>query len=176
MTDTRSGEAFEGNMQLTVHGRKLAPGDTAPAFTLESLNAGAPFTHTVSLADSARAVRVLHIVNSVDTPICHVGGCRWDTLRRDLPPNTTLYTISMDLPFAQLRWRDAHGVAHELLSAHKSTDFGINYGVLLDEWRLLQRAVFVLDEQGIVRYAEYVRDQMQEPNYDAAVTAARQWE
>jgi thiol peroxidase len=173
MTNLRSGEAFEGDMQLTVRGRKLQPGDAAPSFLLESLHAGAPFTHTVSLADSVGAVRVLHVVNSVDTPVCHVGGCRWETLQRDLPAGARLYTISMDLPFAQLRWRDANGVAHELLSAHKDTQFGTDYGVLLDEWRLLQRAVFVLDGQGTVRHAEYVADQMQEPDYDAAVRAAK---
>jgi len=173
MTTKRSGEAFENGMALTVVGRQLRTGDRAPAFTLESLQAGAPFTHAVSLDESAGTTRVLHVVNSVDTPVCHIGGQRWDALQRDLPPNTRVYTISMDLPFGQLRWREANGVSHEALSAHKDDSFGVNYGVLLDEWRLLQRAVFVIDKAGTVQYAEYVADQMQEPNYDAAVSVAK---
>jgi len=173
LLDVRANEAFEGDMQLTVLGRQLQAGDVAPDFTLESLAQGAPFTHTVSLSESAGRPRVLHIVNSVDTPVCHVGGCRWDALQRDLPAGTELFTISMDLPFAQLRWRDANGVSHTLLSAHKDGRFGAEYGVLLQEWRLLQRAVFVIDGNGTIQYAEYVADQMQEPNYDNAVQAAR---
>ena len=173
LVDTRSNEAFEGDMRLTVRGHKLRTGDPAPTFTLDVLWAGAPFPELVSLDDSHGAIRVLHVVNSVDTPVCHVGGCRWDTLQRDLPAGAKLFTISMDLPFAQLRWQTEHQVSHELLSSHRSEQFGTDYGVLLEEWRLLQRAVFVLDGQGTVRYAEYVADQMQEPDYDAAVAAAR---
>jgi thiol peroxidase len=173
MTTKRSGEAFENGMQLTVLGRQLAVGDHAPAFTLESLNAGAPFTHTVSLDDSKGTTRVLHVVNSVDTPVCHIGGQRWEALQKELPANTQVYTISMDLPFGQLRWREANGVSHAALSAHKDDRFGKDYGVLLDEWRLLQRAVFVIDKGGTVKYAEYVGDQMREPNYEAAVSVAK---
>lgn len=173
MTTKRSGEAFENGMSLTVMGRQLQVGDRAPAFTLESLAAGAPFTHTVSLGDSEGVTRVLHVVNSVDTPVCHVGGCRWDALQRELPSNAKVYTISMDLPFGQLRWRETNGLSHEVLSAHKSDSFGTDYGLLLDEWRLLQRAVFVIDKTGTVRHAEYVADQMQEPNYEAALSVAK---
>lgn len=173
MSEKRINEAFEADMQLTVLGRRLQPGDRAPAFTLETLEAGAPFTSSVSLADSQGAVRVLHVVNSVDTPVCHIGGQRWDQLRSELPADVKMYTVSMDLPFAQLRWRDANQVSHNLLSAHKNEQFGQDYGVLLDEWRLLQRAVFVLDGEGTIRHAEYVADQMQEPDYAAAVSAVR---
>jgi thiol peroxidase len=79
----------------------------------------------------------------------------------------------MDLPFAQARWKAAEGVAHQTLSAHKSEQFGRAYGVLIKEWRLLQRAVFVIDGAGHVVYAEYVADQMREPDYAAALRAAQ---
>src|SRR5262249_44304778 len=107
------------------------------------------------------------------TPVCHVETRRWEGLRGDLPAGTTVYTISMDLPFAQARWQTAEGVAHQALSAHKDERFGRDYGVLLKEWRLLQRAVFVIDGDGRIVPAEYVPDQMAEPDYDAAVAAAR---
>jgi thiol peroxidase len=91
----------------------------------------------------------------------------------DLPGSVIIQTISMDLPFAQARWKAAEGVAHQALSAHKSEQFGRDYGVLIKEWRLLQRAVFVIDGEGCIRYAEYVPDQMREPDYDAAFQAAQ---
>jgi thiol peroxidase len=112
-------------------------------------------------------------VNSLDTPVCHVGAHRFEKMRtRDLPAGIDVYTISMDLPFAQARWREAEGVQHEALSSHRSEAFGRAYGVLLREWRLLQRAVFVVDGANRIVHAEYVADQMAEPDYDAALTAA----
>ena len=78
----------------------------------------------------------------------------------------------MDLPFAQARWRSSERVGHQLLSAHKDESFGRDYGVLVKEWRLLQRAVFVIDREDRIVYADYVADQMTEPDYDAAVAAA----
>jgi len=59
------------------------------------------------------------------------------------------------------------------LSSHRSESFGRDYGVLLQEWRLLQRAVFVVDGEGQIQHAEYVADQMAEPDYRAAIAAAR---
>lgn len=128
---------------------------------------------TVSLSDTAGAVRVLNVINSLDTPVCHVETRKWEKLRHDLPHGSVVYTISMDLPYAQARWQTAEEVLHQSLSAHKSEQFGQDYGVLIKEWRLLQRAVFVIDAEGRVAYAEYVADQMREPDYDRAVEAAR---
>ena len=45
--------------------------------------------------------------------------------------------------------------------------------MLIKEWRLLQRALFVVDGTGTIVHAEYVADQMREPDYDAALAAAR---
>lgn len=57
------------------------------------------------------------------------------------------------------------------MSAHRDEGFGTDYGVLIREWRLLQRAVIVIGRDGRIRHAEYVRDQMKEPDYDAAKDA-----
>jgi thiol peroxidase len=169
----RQGEAFELDEQLTVLGRKLEPGMLAPDFALESFDAEQGALRTVRLTDSTGNVRLLNVVNSLDTPVCHIETRRWEGIQAGLPEGVVIQTISMDLPFAQARWKAAEGVAHQTLSAHKSEQFGRDYGVLIKEWRLLQRAVFVLDREGRVRYAEYVPDQMREPDYDAALNAAR---
>lgn len=174
METIRSGEAFEGDIRLTVAGDKLSVGDTAPEFTLDALGPGDPAPREVRLADGSGRVRLLHVVNSLDTPVCHLGAHRFEQmLASGGLPNVDVYTISMDLPFAQLRWRTGESVGHEALSGHRSEKFARDYGVLLREWRLMQRAVFVVDTRGTIRHVEYVADQMAEPNYDAAADAAR---
>jgi thioredoxin-dependent peroxiredoxin len=167
----RVGEAHELGEQLTVVGRRLEPGDVAPEFELESFD-GATMC-TVRLADSAGTLRLLNVINSIDTPVCHVETRRWEQERGALPPDARFYTISMDLPFALARWNAAEDVHHQALSAHKSEAFGRDYGVLLKEWRLLQRAVFVIGRDDRIVYAEYVADQMLQPDYAAALVAAR---
>src|SRR5581483_11219365 len=111
--------------------------------------------------------------NSLHTPICHTETRRWEAALPELPTGVVLYTISMDLPWGQAAWKQTEGDKHAALSSHRSEQFGQDYGVLLKEWRLLQRAVFVIDGEGKIAHAEYVRDQMLEPDYDAALAAVR---
>jgi thioredoxin-dependent peroxiredoxin len=169
----RVGEAFELDERLTILGRQLRAGDLAPDFALESFDPEIEAMRVVRLSDSSDRVRLLNVVNSIDTPVCHIETRRWDGLREDLPDEVVLFTISMDLPFAQARWRSTERVGHELLSAHKDEGFGQAYGVLVKEWRLLQRAVFVIDRANRIVYADYVADQMAQPDYDAALAAAQ---
>ncbi len=151
----------------------MQPGDTAPDFLLDHFDPAGGTGSQVSLDQSAGRVRLLNVVNSLDTPVCHVETHQWERLRSQLPANVQVYTISMDLPYAQARWQQAEGVQHPALSAHKSEAFGTEYGVLLKEWRLLQRAVFVIGHDGRIAYVEYVPDQMREPDYAAAIAAAQ---
>jgi thiol peroxidase len=171
--DERPGAAYELGEQLTVLGRQLQRGDRAPAFALETLDSASGGLRTVQLADTAGQVRLLNVINSLDTPVCDVETRRWDELRGGLPADLQLYTVSMDLPFAQARWCGASGVGHQALSAHKDEGFGRAYGVLIKEWRLLQRAVFVIDRSDHLAHVEYVADQMAEPDYTVAVEVAR---
>jgi len=173
MIEERTGEAFELGERLTVVGGKLEPGDVAPEFELDCFDPVQEEMKTVRLSDSAGHVRLLNVINSLDTPVCHVETHRFEDSRADLPPEVPLYTISMDLPFAQARWHQTEDVSHQSLSSHRSEQFGRDYGVLLKEWRLLQRAVFVVDENDRIVHAEYVDDQMTEPDYGAALEAAR---
>src|SRR5258706_10685481 len=171
--EERTGEAFELGEQLTVVGGKLQPGTIAPAFTLDSLHPAAGALHQIQLSDSAGHVRLLNIINSPDTAVCHVETQRWEKIRADLPSNVVVYTVSMDLPFAQARWQTSENVSHVMLSSHRDEKFGRDYGVLIKEWRLLQRAVLVIDKHDMIVHAEYVPDQMAEPNYDTTVNAVK---
>ena len=170
----RTGEAFELGEQLTVLGGKLQPGATAPAFTLDSFDPAAGAMRQIQLSDSAGQVRLLNIINSLDTPVCHMETRRWEKIRADLPADVVVYTASMDLPFAQARWQMSENVSHVMLSSHRAEKFGEDYGVLIKEWRLLQRAVLVIDKHDRIVHAEYVPDQMAEPNYDSTVKAVKE--
>ena len=144
----------------------LEPGQPAPDFALDHFDSSG--MSAVSLHDLAGSTVVLNVVNSVDTPVCDVQTRRVD----DLFPGAKVITVSMDLPFALARWTAAAGVSHPAVSSHRSEDFGRDYGVLIKEWRALQRSLFVIDAAGRLTYAQYVTDQGQEPDYDAAVAAA----
>ncbi len=172
--EERVGEAFELDERLTVIGNKLQAGDAAPDFILDSLDSADATVQSVRLTDSTGMVRVLNVVNSLDTPVCNTETLHWEKARSELPSDVCLYTISMDLPYGQARWRTSESVTHQVLSSHRSEQFGRDYGVLLKEWRLLQRAVFVVDRGGQIVHAEYVADQMQEPDYIATMEATRQ--
>ena len=171
--EERMGEAFAGTEQLTVIGKQLHRGDPAPDFQLDYLDLADLAIRTVGLADSAGMVRLLSVVNSLERPICQRVTRQWEALCATLPTNACIYTVSMDSPQMQAHWQDAEGVLHQALSAKRSEQFGQEYGVWLKEWRLLQRAVFVIDRSDRIVYAEYVADQLHEPDYLAALQAVQ---
>jgi thioredoxin-dependent peroxiredoxin len=171
--EERKGQAFAGTEPLTIIGKQLNPGEAAPDFSLEYLDLADMVVRTVGLADSAGMVRLLNVVNSLERPLCQVVTRRWEAERADLLPNTCMYTVSMDPPQTQARWQDTAGVLHQALSAHRSQQFGQDYGVWLKEWRQLARAVFVIDRHDRIVYVQYVADQRDEPDYAAALEAVQ---
>jgi thiol peroxidase len=172
--EERIGEAFSGNEPLTVIGKQLHSGEAAPDFCLDYLDLVDLAIRTVGLADSAGMVRLLNVVNSLERLLCQRVTRRWEDLCATLPANACLYTVSMDSPQMQARWQDTERVLHQALSASRSEQFGQDYGVWLKEWRLLQRAVFVIDRNARIVYVEYVADQLREPDYAAAIQLLRQ--
>ncbi len=172
--EERMGEAFAGNEPLTVIGKPLHPGETAPDFCLDYLDLADLAVRTVGLADSARMVRLLNVVNSLERSLCQLVTRRWEALRAALPAVACIYTVSMDPPQMQARWQESAGVLHQALSAQRSERFGQDYGLWLKEWRQLARAVFVIDRDDHIVYVEYVTDQLREPDYAAAMQAVQQ--
>ena len=172
--EERLGEAFAGTEQLTVMGRHLHAGEPAPDFCLDYLDLADMAIRTISLADSKGLVRLLNVVNSLERPVCQRVTRQWEALCAVLPPDVCIYTVSMDSPQMQARWQDSTGVLHQALSAHRGEWFGQDYGVWLKQWRLLQRAVFVIDRNDHIVYVEYVADQLREPYYAGAMQAVQE--
>ncbi len=172
--EERMGEAFADTEQLTVMGRPLHAGEPAPDFCLDYLDLADLAVRTVSLADSRGLVRLFNVVNSLDRPVCQRVTRQWEALCADLPPDACIYTVSTDSPHMQAHWQDTEGVLHQVLSTHRNEQFGQDYGVWLKEWQQLARSVFVIDRHDHVVYAEYVADQLREPDYGAALQAVQQ--
>src|SRR5579872_6732249 len=153
---------------LTVLGPALKPGEKAPDFKAvdDSLK-------DVNLAGTGSGVRIFSIVPSLDTPVCDAQTKRFNEEAGKLP-DVKIYTVSMDLPFAQKRWCGAFGVDHvKMLSDHRDGSFGEHYGTLIKDLRILSRAIFVVDKDNKIRYVEYVKEVGDHPNYEAALEAAK---
>ena len=158
---------FLGN-PLTLLGEMITVGTKAPNFT--AIGEG---LKPVSLSDFAGKVVLISSVPSVDTGVCAAQTRRFNVEAANLG-NVVILTISNDLPFALGRFCAAEGIDKVVtLSDHKDTDFGLKYGFLLEELRLLNRGIIVIDKNGIVQYVEYVKENTNHPDYDAALDAAK---
>ena len=167
-TPERAGATTMRGNPLTLLGREVKPGEKAPDFDVvnDSLK-------PVNLAATSGAVRIFSVIPSLDTPVCDAQTRRFNEEAAQLP-GVDIYTVSMDLPFAQKRWCGAYGVDKvKMLSDHKSGSFGEHYGTLIKELRIESRAIFVLDKDNTVKHVEYVKEVADHPNYDAALGAAR---
>src|ERR1700676_1675919 len=153
---------------MTVVGPELKAGDPAPDF-----QAVDDALKTVDLAATGNGVRIFSVVPSLDTPVCDAQTKRFNEEAGKLP-DVSIYTISMDLPFAQKRWCGTYGVDHvKMVSDHRDGSFGQAYGTLIKDLRIMSRAIFVVDKNNVIRHVEYVKDVGDHPNYEAALAAAR---
>lgn len=169
MTERRSGViTFKGN-PFHLLGPELKVGQKAPDFKVVD-NALQP----VSLAGGKGMVRLITVVPSLDTPVCDAMTRKFNEEAAKLPENVAVYTISLDLPFAQKRWCGNAGIEKvQTLSDYQERSFGLNYGLLIDELKLLARAVVVIDQQGTISYLEIVPEVTAEPDYEKALKAAK---
>ena len=166
--ERKGGVTFKGN-PLTLVGPELKAGDNAPDFQLldDALQA-------VKLSDSKGKVRLISVVPSLDTPVCDQQTRKFNEEAGKLPANVVVYTVSVDLPFAQKRFCSTAGIAKiKVLSDHKDVSFGTNYGTLIKELRLDTRAIFVIGADDKIKYVEYVKEMTNHPNYEAALDALK---
>lgn len=158
---------FRGD-PVTLLGTPVRVGERARGFSVMGTDM-AP----LSLTWRPGAVRVLCSVPSLDTPVCDQQTRRFNEEIANLPGAEVL-TVSVDLPFALARWCGSAGItAVTTASDYRDHSFGLAYGVAIKELGLLARAVFVVDPDDIVVHAEYVSAVEAEPDYAAAIAAAK---
>jgi thiol peroxidase len=157
---------FKGN-EVTLLGKEIKVGDIAPDFKVIDNE-----MKELSLKDT-RGVRIFLTVPSIDTPVCDLEVRTFNQKASKLK-DVTIYTISMDLPFAQKRWCAAHGIENVITASdYKDRLFGKNFGVYIEELGLLTRAAFVVNSDGKVTYVEYVKEVANQPNFDLILENAK---
>ena len=157
-----------GDNEHPIQNEMLATGSTAPDFNLVANDLSSR-----SLADYAGKVKVISVIPSIDTGVCAMQTRRFNEEATGLN-ETVVLTVSADMPFALGRFCGAEGIENtETLTTQRDMQFADDYGVHDTEWRICQRAVFVLDRDNVVRHAEYVGVIGDEVDYDAALATAR---
>ena len=160
---------MKGN-PLTLVGEELKVGDRAPDVEVLD-NDLAP----VRLSSFKGKIVIVASVPSLDTPICDLETRRFNQEAEALGQDVVVATISMDLPFAQKRWCGAAGVDRVMtFSDHREASFGEAYGVLIQELRLLARAIFVIDRDGVIKEIQIVKEVAEEPDYEAVLAKVKE--
>jgi thioredoxin-dependent peroxiredoxin len=162
--------------QITLRGNPIntvgdlpAVGSPAPAFTLTGTDLG-----SVSNDQFSGKPVVLNIFPSVDTPVCAISVRTFN--ERAAASGATVLCVSNDLPFAQKRFCGAEGIENVTTASSFRDSFGADYGIALADGPmvgLLARGIVVIGADGNVVYTELVPEIGQEPNYDAALDAAK---
>jgi thiol peroxidase len=161
---------FKGN-PLTLVGDEVKVGGPAPDFDLTFFKDG---MHHVRKADLLGKPTIISVVPSLDTPVCQVQTKTFNRELAGLGDKVNALTVSLDLPFAMSRFCGAEDIkTMRNGSDYMDRAFGRDWGVLIDELKILARAVFVLDAQGVVRHAEVVKEVASEPDYAAALAALK---
>lgn len=169
MAEERKGAVTMRGNPMTLVGPELKPGQKAPNFSLIGKD-----MKPVTLDNFKGKVKIIASVPSLDTPVCDAETRRFNEEASKLPGDVQVLTVSMDLPFAAARWCGAAGVNNvTTLSDWRGGQFGEAYGALIKELHLDARAVFVVDKNDQLVHVEYVKEVANQPNFEAALEAAR---
>ncbi len=157
----------------TIHtaGNLPARGTVAPSFKLTGADLA-----DMTLASFGDKKKIVNIVPSLDTPVCAASARAFSAAVAGMV-DVVLIHISADLPFAQSRFCESHGLKNNvMLSTLRAPGFGKAYGVQIKDGPLaglMSRAVLVLDGANRIVHAQQVPDIAQEPDYQAALAAVK---
>lgn len=167
--DKRTGVITMQGNPLTLAGKEIKAGDTAPDFTVCAQD-----LTPVKFSDEKGKVRIISVVPSLDTGICDLQTTSFNERAAELGEDISIWTISVDLPFAQARFCTGKGIDKvKVVSDYKDLSFGSAYGFIIDELRLLARGIVVVDKNDKVTYVEYVKEVASHPDYDKAIEEAK---
>ncbi len=145
----------------------LTIGQSAPEFTLFNDQ-----KKEVSL-DSFRGKNVvLLFVPQAFTGVCTAELCQMrDSLHDYNNMNAEILAVSVDSVFTLEKWKKDEGFNFNLLSDFNK-DVSRAYGSIYEEWifgmkGVSKRSAFVIDKDGIIRYAEVLENPGEMPNLQA---------
>ncbi|MCU7996796.1 thiol peroxidase [Shewanella glacialipiscicola] len=162
-------QVLMGEKAVTLEGRLPKLSQMAPGFKVVDEH----FT-PVMLSDFKGKTILISAVPSLDTGVCALQTKRFNSEVSHFSDDVVILTISTDLPFAQKRFCKVENVDKiKVLSDSVWRDFGEKYGLLIEDYGLLARAIFIIDAEGKLQYQELVPNITEHPNYDAALTALK---
>jgi len=154
---------------VTLIGQALEKGNKVPDFVVLDKD-----LLEVSLKDFNGKAKLISVAVSLDTPVCDTQARKFNEEAAQLPEAVAVMNITMDLPFAIGRFCSTAGIDRiKTLSDYRDASFGMAFGVLIKELRLLARAVFLLDRDNILRYAEIVPEATGQVNFERALAETR---
>ncbi|VWL85262.1 thiol peroxidase [Oceanivirga miroungae] len=152
--------------EINLLGKTLNVGDIAPDFTVLDQN-----LNEVKLSDYKGIPVIVSTFPSIDTGVCAIQATKFNNEISKFSNKAKLILVSNDLPFALHRYCGANGIDNAIVtSAHRDEVFARDYGVLLDQIRLLARTVFIIDKSGKLVYKEIVENVSNEPDYNKALS------
>ncbi len=168
---SRAGAVTFKGTPLTLAGQAVEVGQPGPDFKLHYFKDG---MHEITLADLKGKPTILSVVPSLDTPVCAIQTKKFNESLGELGERINALTVSLDLPFAMNRFCGAENITNiQPASDYQDRSFGQNWGTLIEELKILARAIFVLDKEGKVVYTQTVGEVADEPDYDAALAALK---
>lgn len=160
-----------GGEPIALGGEPIRVGEKARDFKIQLTDMS-----DYTLASGKGKTRIFACSPSLDTGVCDTEARRFNVEAAKIP-DVEIVFVTVDLPFAMKRWCGAAGVDKvKTASDHRDVSFGQAFGTLMTEgsWdRFLARAVFVVGPDDVVKYVEYVPVIGTEPNYEAALKAAK---
>jgi thioredoxin-dependent peroxiredoxin len=165
----RKGAVTLKSKPVTLIGQVLEKGNKVPDFVVLDKD-----LKEVSLRDFAGKAKLISVAVSLDTPVCDTQARKFNEEAAQLPAEVAIMNITMDLPFAIGRFCSAAGIDRiKTLSDYRDASFGMAFGVLIKELRLLARAIFLVDRDNILRYSEIVPEVTGQVNFEKALAETR---
>lgn len=162
-------QVMMGEKTVTLEGKLPQLEQMAPRFKVvdDKFN-------PINLTDFKGKTILISAVPSLDTGVCALQTKRFNSEVSHFSDDVVMLTISTDLPFAQKRFCKVENVENiKVLSDSVWRDFGEKYGLLIEDYGLLARAIFIVDAEGKLKYQELVPNIALHPNYDAALEALK---
>lgn len=158
-----------GGRAITLAGQEIRVGDRLRSATLRDRS-----LRGVDIAGKSGRVRILSVVPALQTPTCEQQTHYLSEKSGELPDQVELVTISLDTPEVQDQFADEAEIENvTFLSDAGDAAFGRAHGLLIEQPRILTRAVLVVDADDVVRYLQVVPEVSHMPDMDAAFEVAR---
>lgn len=168
MTNSALKVTLQGN-PLTLARTPLAVGSDAPNSTIRS-----GLGDKASIADGKGKVRIITTAPSVDTAVCAKQLRAFDERASKLGDDVEVWYVTRDLAPALDRFKEEHGIKGvRTFSDAIEQELGEQWGLVIDELGVLARTVYVVDADGKITYRDFVSEVAQEPDYGAAIEAAK---